>query len=48
LSAADVEQKFRDNAARVMSPARIERVIDLAMTLDKAESVVALTEALAG
>jgi 2-methylcitrate dehydratase PrpD len=48
LSAADVEQKFRDNAARVMSPARIERVIDLAMTLDKADSVVALTEALAG
>jgi 2-methylcitrate dehydratase PrpD len=48
LSAADVEQKFRDNAGRVMSPARIERVIDLAMSLDKADSVVALTEALTG
>ena len=47
LSAADVEQKFTANASRVLSPARVQQVIDLAMSLDKASGVTALTDALA-
>lgn len=47
LSAADVERKFTDNASRVLSPARVQQVLDLAMSLDKAADVTALTDALA-
>ena len=48
LSAADVERKFTDNASRVLSPSRVQQVIDLAMSLDRADDVMALTDALAG
>ncbi len=47
LSAADVEKKFRDNASRVFSPSRVQQVLDLAMALDTAADVIALTDALA-
>ena len=46
LSAADVERKFTDNASRVFSPAHVQQVLDLAMSLDKAGDVTALTDAL--
>jgi len=48
LSAADVERKFLDNALRVTSRGRAQRVLDLVMSLDRAESVEALGEALQG
>ena len=48
LSAADVERKFRDNAGRVLSPQRAERVLELVMGIDAAADVVALTDALSG
>jgi 2-methylcitrate dehydratase PrpD len=48
LSAADVERKFRDNARRVLSPSRVEQVLELTMAIDAAPDVTALTEALAG
>lgn len=48
LSAADVERKFLDNAGRVVSAARAQRVLELVMALDGASDVVALTEALSG
>lgn len=48
LSAADVERKFLDNAGRVVSAARAQRVLELVMGLDDAADVVALTDALSG
>ncbi len=47
LGAADVERKFTDNASRVLSPARVRQVLDLALSLDKADDVIALTDSLA-
>ncbi len=47
LSEADVVRKFTDNAARVLSPARVQQVLELTMALDRAPDVVALTDALA-
>lgn len=47
LSDADVIRKFTGNAERVISASKAQQVIDLAMALDKAPDVVALTEALA-
>ncbi|WP_200305264.1 MmgE/PrpD family protein [Paracraurococcus ruber] len=48
LSQADVERKFLDNARRVLSAARAQQVLDLAMTLDRAPGTEALTDALSG
>ncbi|MBY0337856.1 MAG: MmgE/PrpD family protein [Acetobacteraceae bacterium] len=48
LSMADVERKFLENAGRVLSRSRAQRVLDLAMTLDAAQDVAALTDALSG
>jgi 2-methylcitrate dehydratase PrpD len=48
LSAADVEKKFTDNARRVFSADRAQRVLELVMALDSARDAVALTEALNG
>jgi len=48
LTAADVERKFLDNAMRIVSRARANRVLDLVMGLDAAADVVALTDALSG
>jgi 2-methylcitrate dehydratase PrpD len=48
LSAADVERKFLDNAKRRIARDRAQRVLDLVMALDQAESVTALGEALQG
>jgi 2-methylcitrate dehydratase PrpD len=47
LSEADVVRKFTDNAARVLSPSRVQQVLELTMALDRAADVVALTDALA-
>ena len=47
LSEADVVRKFTDNAARVLSPSRVQQVLELMMALDRAADVVALTDALA-
>lgn len=46
LSQSDVERKFLDNAARAVSRARAQRVLDLAMSLDRAQDVRALGDAL--
>lgn len=48
LSQGDVERKFSDNARRVISASRAQRVLDLAMTLDTAAGVDALTDVLSG
>lgn len=43
-----MERKFSDNARRVISASRAQRVLDLAMTLDTAAGVDALTDVLSG
>lgn len=47
LSEADVIRKFTENASRVLSASRVQQIIDLAMALDRAPDVLALTDALA-
>jgi 2-methylcitrate dehydratase PrpD len=48
LSAAEVERRFRDDAACMMAPARAQRVLDAAMALDGAADIVGLSDALGG